>query len=133
MSRKIPGERTLGELIQSYYLNKSELDGYDKICKDENAQIKSKMNEIEAETYSIDDLTAKIVTQRRESFNETKLMMVVKQLGLDVIRTKEYVDMDLLENAIYSGTISKDDLFRLNECKEVKEVQTLKIIKKKEK
>ncbi len=134
MARKtlVVDERTLDELIKSYYLNKAELDGYDKICKEENAKIKSKMDEIKQDTYAVDDLTAKITIQRRESFNEAKLLEVVKKHNIDCIRTKEYVDMDALESVIFSGVISKEALLELNSCKEVKEVQTLKITKKKE-
>lgn len=134
MARKtlVVDERTLDELIKSYYLNKAELDGYDKICKEENAKIKSKMDKIKQDTYAVDDLTAKITIQRRESFNEAKLLEVVKKHDIDCIRIKEYVDMDALESVIFSGAISKEALLELNSCKEVKEVQTLKITKKKE-
>ena len=132
MARKaLEGEQTLEELVKSYYTNKLELDSYDKICKDENNKIKAKMSEMDTDTFEVDDLTAKIVVQHRDSFNEEKLLAVARALNLNVIKTREYVDMDALESVLYAGTLSKNDLAKLNDCKESKEVQTLKVTRKK--
>lgn len=125
--------RQLSDLIPSYYQNKSELDSYKKIVDNENELIKSQMQELSTKNYTVNGLTAKISTQRRESFNEEKLLNVLKSINIDgIVKTKEYVDMDALEDAIYSNKIPKDDLLRLNACKDVKEVQILKVTKEKE-
>lgn len=134
MRQVITNEKTLDELIESYYGNKLELDSYKKLCDTENEQIKQKMSEKEIDTYEANDLTAKITIQHRVNFNEEKLLEVVKSAGLnDLVKTKEYVDMDALESAIYNDRISVDVLTKLNNCKETKDIQTLKITRKKEK
>lgn len=123
----------LEQLIDAYALNKNELDSYKKICDAENAEIKALMTELELDKASTEDYTATLSIQHRETMDEDKLLEVLRDAGYAdiVIRTKEYVDMDLLEAAIYHGRIDKETLFAMQRCKEVKEVQTLKISKRK--
>lgn len=123
----------LEQLIDAYALNKNELDGYKKICDAENAEIKALMTELELDKASTEDYTATLSIQHRETMDEDKLLEVLRDAGYAdiVIRTKEYVDMDLLEAAIYHDMIDKETLFAMQRCKEVKEVQTLKISKRK--
>lgn len=123
----------LEQLIDAYALNKNELDGYKKICDAENAEIKALMTELELDKASTEDYTATLSIQHRETMDEDKLLEVLRDAGYAdiVIRTKEYVDMDLLESAIYHDMIDKETLFAMQRCKEVKEVQTLKISKRK--
>ena len=125
--------RSLDDLIVSYYQNKSELDGYKKICDAENSSIKSKMLELKEDSHTSDGITAKIVIQKKESFNEAKLLAVAKQFNLDVIKTKEYVDMDALESLMFSNNVPTDAMVKLSDCKEVTEVTTLRISRAKEK
>lgn len=123
----------LEQLIDAYALNKNELDSYKKICDAENAEIKALMTELELDKASTEDYTATLSIQHRETMDEDKLLEVLRNAGYAdiVIRTKEYVDMDLLESAIYHDMIDKETLFAMQRCKEVKEVQTLKISKRK--
>lgn len=123
----------LEQLIDAYALNKNELDSYKKICDAENAEIKALMTELELDKASTEDYTATLSIQHRETMDEDKLLEVLRDAGYAdiVIRTKEYVDMDLLESAIYHEMIDKETLFAMQRCKEVKEVQTLKISKRK--
>lgn len=123
----------LEQLIDAYALNKNELDSYKKICDAENAEIKALMTELELDKASTEDYTATLSIQHRETMDEDKLLEVLRNAGYAdiVIRTKEYVDMDLLEAAIYHDRIDKDTLLAMQRCKEVKEVQTLKISKRK--
>ena len=51
----------------------------------------------------------------------------------DIIRTKEYIDMDALESAIYHGDISNDVVKTFSSCKDITETQVLNISKRKEK
>lgn len=129
----IADDRPLTELIQSFYQNKSELDGYKKICEDENAKIKAKMTEINADSYETDGLIAKLTYKDKSTFNEIKLLATIKSLGLDVIKTKEYVDMDSLEKVLYSGTLTAEAKQKLLDCKEPKTEISLKVTRKKEK
>ena len=125
--------RSLDSLVKSFYENKTELDSYKKICDEENSQIKAKMAEMEQDVYEVDGLTAKLTYKDKSSFNEVKLLAVAKELGLDVIRTREYVDMDLLEKLLYSDDLSKDAKAKLNACVEPKTEVSLRVTRKKEK
>ena len=126
--------RELQKLIPQYAENKTELDSYKKICDGENARIK--------ELMAVEDLTemptelyvAKRTISYRESFNEGALIALLKEkLGEDtpIIKTREYVDMDVLEKSIYNGEIGTDLLLEMDKCKTKTEVVTLKVTKKK--
>ena len=122
----------LEELVVTYALNKNELDSYKKICDKENAEIKAKMAELDMNEVLAGDYVAKLTIQKRETMDEDMLLEVLRNNNYtNVIRTKEYVDMDLLEREIYNGNVDKDTLVAMQKCKSVKEVPTLKIVKAK--
>lgn len=122
----------LEELVVRYALNKNELDSYKKICDRENAEIKARMTELDMNEVLAGDYVAKLTIQKRETMDEDMLLEVLRNNNYtNVIRTKEYVDMDLLEREIYNGNVDKDTLVAMQKCKSVKEVPTLKIVKAK--
>ena len=122
----------LEELVVRYALNKNELDSYKKICDRENAEIKARMAELDMNEVLAGDYVAKLTIQKRESMDEDMLLEILRNNDYtDIIRTKEYVDMDLLEREIYNGNIDSDTLVAMQKCKSVKEVPTLKIVKAK--
>jgi hypothetical protein len=134
MARKVITE-TLDDLIPRYAENKSLLDDYKKICDEENKKIKDMMEE---GSYESGGYKATKSVQHRESMNEDKLLDVLKNvypdaLSVGIIKTREYVDMDALESAVYKGLISNDILMEIDKCREIKEVVTLRISKVKEK
>lgn len=119
----------LAEQIRLFYEDKQQLDNYKKSSEEYNKNIKQVMSELDLTEFETEDLIAKIGTQNRESFNETRLLEKLKSLGnVSAIKTKEYVDMDELENLIYNGELNASEL---TNCKEVKTVTTLKVSKKK--
>lgn len=126
---------SLDTLIPQYAENKAILDDYKKICDTENKQIKDIMDE---GSYEAGGYKATKSVQVRESMNEDKLLDVMKQhyaihQKFGIIKTKEYIDMDALESAIYKGQIDKDTLLEIDKCRESKEVVALRISKVKEK
>ena len=125
---------SLDTLIPQYAENKSLLDDYKKICENENKQIKEMMDE---GSYEAGGYKATKTISTRESMNEDKLLALMQQYGVSydagIIKTKDYVDMDALESAIYNGKIDKDLLMQIDKCRESKEVVTLRISKIKEK
>lgn len=134
MAREVVAD-TLDELIPRYAENKSLLDDYKKICDEENKQIKDMMEE---GSYEANGYKATKSVQHRETMNEDKLLDIMrnhKDLAevCELIKTKDYIDMDALESAIYKGKISNDILMEIDKCREVKEVVTLRISKVKEK
>ena len=124
----------LEELVPKYYENKKEMDNLKKICDADNLTIKGLMLEEGLDTYKVDDIVAKYIVAKKENFNEVKLLQVLKAHGyLDCIKTKEYVDIEALENALYHSEIDADTIVEMEKCKEVKEIIQLRVSKKKEK
>ena len=133
MARRKIKAVSLDTLIPQYAENKGLLDDYKKICDEENKQIKELMEE---GSYEAGGWKATKSVTTRDSMNEEKLLDVLKKSGFtqtSIIKTKEYVDMDELESAIYNGLIEKDVLMKIDKCRESKEVVTLRISKVKEK
>ena len=129
---------TLDKLIPQYAANKSELDGYKKICDKENAQIKAIMSNLAVQHYEAGEYKASYSIQKRESVNEEMLLEIIHSHEHEcnvssIIKTKEYIDFDALENAIYNGLIPEDVVSEMGKATEVKEVPVLKVTKLKEK
>lgn len=124
----------LDTLIPQYAENKSMLDDYKKICDKENKQIKELMTD---DTYEAGGYKATKSVQIRESLNEDRLLAIASQhrvfRDIGIIKTKEYVDMEALESAIYKGMLDKEALMEIDKCRESKEVVTLRVTKIKEK
>ena len=120
----------LDELIPQYAQNKSEMESYKKICDKENAQIKAVMKSFVVQTYQAGGYKASYSVSKRESMNEEMLLQIAHMHGIpEIVKTKEYIDYDALEHAIYNGQISDEVLMEMDKAKEVKEVVTLRISK----
>lgn len=125
----------LNDLLARYAVNKNELDNYKKIVDRENAQIKSIMLDASLGEYSSDEYRAVCTVSQRETMKEDMLLEIAHKHGIsEIIKTKEYIDYDALENAIYNDRISDEVLMEMDKAKETKEVVTLRVtkIKKKE-
>lgn len=124
----------LERLIPQYIANKTELDSYQKICDKEKAKIKSIMKDFSLLRYEVGGYKALYTISKRESMNEEMLLAIAHEHGLnDIIKTKEYIDYDALEKALYDGKISDDVVLEMDKAKEVKEIVTLRVIPIKEK
>lgn len=122
----------LDELIPQYAVNKSELDAYKKLCDKENAEIKSIMKDLALQKYEAGEYKATYTISKRETMDEEILLEVAHQFGIpEIVKTKEYIDFDALENAIYNGKISPEILTEMDRARSVKEVVTLRISKNK--
>ena len=124
----------LRELVPRYYENKQNLDFYKKQCDAENAEIKRLMAEQNIRDFEVDCFKARYIVQNKESIIEDKMIALLKEKGYtDIIKTREYIDMDALENALYHDAIDKDTIVEMDKCREIKEVIQLRVSKKKEK
>lgn len=124
----------LDSLIPRYAANKAEMDDYKKICDKENAEIKAIMRDLAVHHYEAGGYKASYSVQQRESMNENMLLEIAHLFGIpEIVKTKEYIDFDALEKAIYDGKISDDILLEMDKAKEVKQVVTLRVTKVKEK
>lgn len=122
----------LDELIPQYASNKNEMDAYKKLCDKENAEIKSIMKDLALQKYEAGEYKATYTISKRETMDEEILLEIAHQFGIpEIVKTKEYIDFDALENAIYNGKISPEILTEMDRARSVKEVITLRISKKK--
>ena len=151
MARRKVNAVSLDTLIPQYAENKGLLDDYKKICDEENKQIKELMEE---GSYEAGGWKVTKTVSTRDTVNEEALLSLLQSYSdgiskalnkvdsniefidfrkLGVIKTKEYVDMDALESAIYKGKVTKEVLLEIDKCRESKEVVTLRLSKIKEK
>lgn len=121
----------LKELIENYGIAKAELDVIKKDTDKMNKQIKDillaeGMTEEESDNYYV-----KLQPRKSESLDEDAVIEILKTNKIrGIVKTKEYVDEDALENAIYHGKLDKQILQEINKCKIVKESTALLIKEK---
>ena len=126
--------KTLDSLIPQYAENKSKQDEIKKLCDKENAEIKSIMQNFALPKYVAGGYKATYTIQKRESINEEMLLEIAHQFGIpEIVKTKEYIDFDALERAIYNNLIPEDVLHQMDAATTIKEVPTLKVSKVKTK
>lgn len=138
-------EEYLKELVESYGMNKKENDDLKKIVDNQNKEIKSLMESNNLKKFESDNYKVSYSVSTRDTIDEELLLSEAKTFtivdGIDLksaqevglIKTKEYVDMDVLESLMYKGSISEEDLMKVDKCRETKEVITLRVSKKKDK
>ena len=132
---------TLDELIPQYALNKAEADAYKKLCDRDNAKIKDIMLGAKEKKHETNEYVATVTVSKRETMNEEMLISLFTSVPafdkiaseFGIVKTKAYIDFDALENAIYNDKFSNEQIVEISSAKEVKEVVTLKVTKKKEK
>ena len=123
----------MDQLVAEFGANKTEFDRLKKIVDSQKTDIKQQMDLLGDTDYSSGGYRVHCTVSTRESLNEEKLIQRLKKYAPNTkcIKTKEYVDMDVLENEIYHGRLSTDALVAMDECKDVKEVVTLTVKKEK--
>lgn len=117
----------------NHYANQNKLfNSIKKECDDLKSNIKTAMSEMKLTDFNTGDYIATISTVTKESFDEELLVNFVKSLGIRrAVKKKEYVDMDVLEKAIYNGRVSQEQLIEMEKCKNSTSYQTLRITKNK--
>jgi hypothetical protein len=91
-----------------------------------NLTIKETLNEFGIKSYkSSNGYNLSMTSRPNIKWDEDMLIKVCKQKNIDgLVKTKEYVDMDVLESAIYHGDILPEDI---SNCRIVKpDVVTLR-------
>ena len=127
-SEKLKEESGFKELIKSYYELNEQKKKYESSVKKLNVEIKDYMSEHGLEVYNFDDYSVKKSISERVKFNEDLLVQLIREMGReDLIKTKEYVDLDELEREIYRESI---DASKLAPSQEITEVVTLSVKKK---
>lgn len=132
-SENLTPSSALKKLVDSYIVNKQNEADFKKQASAENTQIKELMHEYNLTEVEGNNGTATIKEQESVSFIEDKLIEFLKanNIANDIVKTKEYVDYDALESAIYHDKISKDLQREMASCQEKKVTTVLRIKAKK--
>lgn len=130
MGENESNELRLDTIIRQFFDKKNVADSCKKEADKYNSEIKDLMAKMNIDTYAnTDGLQAKITVQKRESFDEPKLIeKLIDMECKDCINLVPVVDYDKLEDLIYNGKL---DASKITDCKQIKEVVTLKVVQKK--
>lgn len=124
----------LKQCAAEYVADKAEESKLKKRLESNNASIKQLMEILNKEDIELDDGSRVVYSiTKRESLDEDKLLVQLKKYAPDTqcIKTKEYIDMDILENELYHEKLSSEALAAMDTCRNVKEIPTLNIRKAK--
>ena len=126
------------ELIDSYGDHNSEYNALKKICDTEKSQIKTEMEQRNIKgSVATDKYKVTYSVAERETLNEDKMLEILQadwnnrypNMPCPYIKSKPYIDMDVLETVLYAGEIPDDVVLLLDTCRDVKEVVTLRCSK----
>lgn len=122
----------LNFLVRDYIANKDKEKEYKDMASAQNTEIKVIMNEHKLKEFKTESGSVALSYRTTETFIEDKLIEFLKSHNVanDIVKTKEYVDYDALESAIYHEKISEDVLKDMASCKETKVTEVLRINKK---
>lgn len=115
----------LDDLIPLYYEHNELVKKHKKVADEANKKIKKIMAEQGITEFATNGLVATVSVSERVDLMEDVLMEKIKELGIEgIIKTKEYIDMDALETALYNGLINPA---MLAQAQTKKEVVTLRV------
>lgn len=119
----------LNNLIKDFYTNDNLCKKYKKIADPIKEQIKNIMIDKNLQSYKFDDYKTSCSVIQSASFDPDILLAIVKDMGLtQLIKTKEYVDEDLLEQMLYKQNL---DASKFAPAQIIKESVRLQVSKQK--
>ena len=129
----------LDKLVSEYGEKHYEELALKKVCGEMNTEIKQIMEEDNLDAYTSGEYTVKRSVSVSESMNEEEMLKVLKadwtarygSMECPYIKTKEYVDMDILESVMYAGELSEETIVALDKCRITKETVKLTLSKSK--
>lgn len=118
--KKLEQQDNLKNLIPEYGKKNTECNSLKKVVSELNTKIKKaiKDNKKLNEDIVIDGWVCKLTTKEKSTFNEDRLIEFCKKNKIDVVRTKEYVDADVLEKLMFNGSIPKELILEMDKCKD---------------
>lgn len=126
-------QQELQRLIDECGEVKAKLKGFKDAEKNLVDKIKKVMGEHDLDDIETEDFCAQYRLQKKESMNEDALLaFILDELGdtarqLGVVETKDYINSDMLEKAIYKGDISESMVKQFSKFKVVKRTPVLNI------
>ncbi len=140
MPRKIINQKSnIDTLVSQYGEHNADFNSLKKIVETEKLELKSLMESENMTEYVGDDYTVTYSVSKKEKFNEDKMLDILKRdwanrygsLSCPYIKTKEYIDMDILESVMYANELPKETMVELDSCIETTEMVTLRCKKTK--
>lgn len=130
-------EEELDALIPTYGSLDFELKNIKKKADGFKERIKTIVKSLGVKTYRSEDYEITYTEAERVSFKEDKLLTKLKEIVANkdpkefegLIKTKEYVNMDVLENLLYHNKFDEADISSISDCQEIKIIPTLKVKK----
>ena len=126
---------SLSDMVSAYADVKAREKEVKKDVDELNKDIKAAMIEGNISEAHGGGYVATLTEQKREDFDEDKLITLFKK-NLDTnpelakcIKTKEYIDMEALENLIYNAEVDNNIVTEMGKCKVEKVTQVLRIKK----
>ena len=112
---------TLNNIVPVYFENNNEKKSYESLVKKSGEQIKAIMSDLGVSVFKVDKYTVSITSVDKSHMDEDKLLGLVKSEFPDnikdkIIKTREYIDHEALENAMYKGEINKDLTASMAKC-----------------
>lgn len=115
-------------LVDDYGELKVELDALKKDADEYNKCIKELMQTEGLKEFDTGRYKAVYQVRKSESLDEEKVIEILKSNGIKgIVKTKQYVDEDALENAIYNGKLDSNIIKEINKTKITKESVALTI------
>jgi len=98
-------------LIDEYGAKKSTMDSLKKEVDNANKEIKQYFSNCADKSLCTDSYKATYSISQSHSLNEEALLEYFKNNNVNIdglIKTREYVDMDVLENVLYNNLLAPD-------------------------
>lgn len=101
----------LASMAETYYDVSQQINPLEEQKKDLSTKIKCLMKSNNLSSYDTSKVNVTIREIVKSGFVEELLLDTIKKLGVpDIIKTREYVDMQALETALYKGEINGTEL-----------------------
>lgn len=121
--------KDIKKLGNSYVTLKNEEKKLKKDIKSINTRLKDYFNDSGNDELDLGDYTIKKQVQDRSKMDEDRLLNTIRTLGFEeCIKTKEYVDIESVNDLIYNKVITPN---QIADCVDKKLVTMIKISKNK--
>ena len=124
-------------LVERFGKMDAEIKELKKTNDKDKEEIKKALENLGESDWTAGGYRVKRVESTTETMNETKTLAlmclhreIAEQLG--IIKTKEYVDFEALEAALYAGAIPAEIMADMDTCRETKTTISLRCTKVKE-
>ncbi|MBO4543015.1 MAG: hypothetical protein J5725_07525 [Bacteroidales bacterium] len=98
----------LNDIVKKYFKQNTELNKRQKEVLQLGSEIKNALSKENLSEYEVDDIVVTLTTINRDILDEDGLIAEIREQFPSVVKTKEYIDMDALENLVYTRQISPD-------------------------